>query len=318
MHQSVLQKQIVEVFKYIDSIDFVDLNENPIVVDCTLGYGGHSLALLESYPHIHIYAFDRDEYALSLASKRLESYRNRIHLFHQPFSHIFSHLSAQVCSRIKGIIADIGVSSMQLDEVARGFSFNSPLLDMRMDTQQNLTAAHIVNTYSSHALENLFRSYGEFKESKKLAQLIVERRKREPFQSCFDLSSFVEQHFRRQGLHPATLVFQALRIEVNDELGELQKLLDSLSQTYDKGYLRGARVGIISFHSLEDRLVKQNFKQWSKSCICPQETYKCECGNHHEKGYILTKKPIVPDSDEITHNKRARSAKLRVFEYRND
>lgn len=315
MHQSVLQKQVVEVF---GQIDFVDSVESPIIVDCTLGYGGHSLALLESYPCIHIYAFDRDEYALSLASKRLESYCDRIHFFHQSFSHIFSHLSAQVCSRIKGVIADIGVSSMQLDEMTRGFSFHSPLLDMRMDTQQNLTAAHIVNTYSAHALENLFRTYGEFKESKKLAQLIVERRKKQPFQSCFDLSSFVEQHFRRQGLHPATLVFQALRIEVNDELGELQKLLDSLAQTYDKGYLKGARIGIISFHSLEDRLVKQNFRQWSKSCICLQETYKCECGNHHEKGRTITKKPIVPDSDEITYNKRARSAKLRVFEYRND
>ena len=311
-HYSVLQSEILETFKGLGSF------ENPILVDCTLGYGGHSIHLLNAYPHLRIESFDRDTQAINLVKARLTQEgitKERIHFHPTPFSQALPSLSPQTLSEVKGIVADLGVSSMQLDEEERGFGFHSSSLDMRMDTQQNLNAAKILNTYSPSALEEIFRNYGEFRESKKLTNLIAERRKKKPFDSCLELSSFIEQHFKNHRIHPATLAFQALRIEVNNELGELQGLLDSILWAYNAGYLQGARVGIISFHSLEDRLIKQAFKLWSKSCICPQENYKCECGNNHQKGYVVTKKPIVPNSNEIAQNKRARSAKLRIFEF---
>ncbi|TLD96763.1 16S rRNA (cytosine(1402)-N(4))-methyltransferase RsmH [Helicobacter jaachi] len=304
-HYSVLHNEIKEHFSF----------EGGVVMDCTLGYGGHSLAILQACPNVRIHAFDRDEYALTLAKARLDSINGRVHIYHAPFSRALDTIPQDVLGEVKGIIADIGVSSMQLDESDRGFSFHANTLDMRMDKNSALSAKKVVNTYSPTRLEEIFRIYGEIRQSKKLAHIIVEQRSKKPFESCLELSSLIEQHFPRTGgLHPATLAFQALRIEVNDELRELAGLLESIESAFDRGALKGCKVGIIAFHSLEDRIIKHYFKQWTTSCICPKENYKCECGNNHARGQILTKKPLTPTPQEIAQNKRSRSAKLRIFE----
>lgn len=303
-HYSVLKNELTRGLEW----------QGGVLLDCTLGFGGHSFAFLESNPNTQIYAFDRDSSAIALAKECLKDYASRVCFYHHPFSHALESLSDDVLKQTRGIIADIGVSSMQLDEEHRGFGFYSKSLDMRMDSQSPLSAQNVLNTYSLVQLETIFRIYGEIRQSKKLAHLIVEQRQKQPFESCLELSNLIERHFPRVGgLHPATLAFQALRIEVNDELGELRTLLQSIENAFVKGVLYNCRVGIISFHSLEDRIIKQYFKQWSKSCICPQERYKCECGNNHALGEILTKKPIVPSKEEIAQNKRSRSAKLRIF-----
>lgn len=306
-HYSVLKNEIVEHFSGLDS--------QSIVLDCTLGFGGHSLALLQSNPELEIYAFDRDSSALELARERLGAYHHRIHFCHSAFSQALDSIDVAVLKMVRGIVADIGVSSMQLDGEHRGFSFHSPVLDMRMDTSAHLDASKVLNTYSATRLEEILRVYGEVRESKKLAELIVSYRQKTPFTSCLQLSELVESRLRRtKGIHPATLVFQALRIEVNQELAELEGLLGSIESACRQGALKRARVGIISFHSLEDRIVKQRFKQWSRTCICGPEVLKCECGNNHALGHIVSKKAIVPTQKEIAENKRSRSAKLRIIE----
>lgn len=305
-HYSVLKNEIVEHFSGLDS--------GSVVLDCTLGFGGHSLALLESNPGLEIYAFDRDTSALELARERLKAH-HRIHFYQSAFSQALDFLSDEILQRVRGIVADIGVSSMQLDEEHRGFSFHSSVLDMRMDTSAHLDASKVLNTYSSTRLEEILRVYGELRESKKLAELIVSYRQKTPFASCLQLSELIESHLKRtKNIHPATLVFQALRIEVNQELAELEGLLSSIESAHKKGVLKHAKVGIISFHSLEDRIVKQRFRQWSKSCICAPEVLKCECGGNHALGRGVSKKAIVPSQKEIAENKRSRSAKLRIFE----
>ena len=284
-HFSVLKNELLQSFAW----------QGGVLIDCTLGYGGHSLAFLESSPDTQIYAFDRDSSALALAQERLQEYASHIHFYHSAFSYAIPSLDDAILAKSRGIIADIGVSSMQLDDMHRGFGFASLNLDMRMDTRTELSAQKVLNSYSPTRLEEIFRIYGEITQSKKVSELI-------------------ERHFpRTSGIHPATLAFQALRIEVNDELNELRALLQSIEEAYRKGVLYNCKVGIISFHSLEDRIIKQCFKQWSKSCICAKESYKCECGNNHALGEILTKKPITPTQEEIKQNKRSRSAKLRIF-----
>lgn len=304
-HFSVLKNEVLDALHL----------ESGAIIDCTLGYGGHSLGLLEQNPNVCIYAFDRDENALSLAKERLQAYASRIHIRHSAFSHALDVIGESDLAEVRGILADIGVSSMQLDDKDRGFSFTSPNLDMRMDSTQNLNAAKVINTYPAVRLEEIFRIYGEIRQSKKLAELIVTQREKKPFESALELSSLIERHFPRMGgIHPATLAFQALRIEVNGELEQLQTLLQSIESAFMKGVLHNCKVAIISFHSLEDRIIKQAFKQWAKSCKCEESALKCECGNNNALGSIITKKPILPSQDEIAQNKRSRSAKLRIFQ----
>lgn len=304
-HFSVLKNEVLEALKV----------ERGAVIDCTLGYGGHTLSLLEQNPNIHIYAFDRDENALSLAKQRLAPYASRLHIQHSAFANALDSLGNEQLAQVKGILADIGVSSMQLDDKHRGFSFTSNNLDMRMDSTQNLNAAKVINTYSAMRLEEIFRIYGEIRQSKKLTELIVSAREKKPFESALELSELIERHFPRiGGIHPATLAFQALRIEVNGELEQLQTLLQSIESAFINGMLYDCKVAIISFHSLEDRIIKQTFKQWAKSCKCEENALKCECGNNNALGNILTKKPILPSETEIIQNKRSRSAKLRIFQ----
>ena len=304
-HFSVLKNVVLEALTL----------ESGAVIDCTLGYGGHTLSLLEQNPNIHIYAFDRDESALSLAKQRLAPYASRLHIQHCAFANALDSLGNEQLARVRGILADIGVSSMQLDDKHRGFSFTSNNLDMRMDSTQNLNAAKVINTYSAMRLEEIFRIYGEIRQSKKLTELIVSTREKKPFESALELSELIERHFPRiGGIHPATLAFQALRIEVNGELEQLQTLLQSIESAFINGVLYDCKVAIISFHSLEDRIIKQTFKQWAKSCKCGENALKCECGNNNALGSILTKKPILPSETEIIQNKRSRSAKLRIFQ----
>ena len=304
-HFSVLKNEVLEALKV----------ERGAIIDCTLGYGGHTLSLLEQNPNIHIYAFDRDENALSLAKQRLAPYASRLQIQHCAFANALDSLGNEQLAQVKGILADIGVSSMQLDDKHRGFSFTSNNLDMRMDFTQNLNAAKVINTYSAMRLEEIFRIYGEIRQSKKLTDLIVSAREKKPFESALELSELIERHFPRiGGIHPATLAFQALRIEVNGELEQLQTLLQSIESAFINGVLYDCKVAIISFHSLEDRIIKQTFKQWAKSCKCEENALKCECGNNNALGSILTKKPILPSETEIIQNKRSRSAKLRIFQ----
>ncbi|RDU53468.1 16S rRNA (cytosine(1402)-N(4))-methyltransferase [Helicobacter sp. MIT 00-7814] len=312
VHISVLKNEVLQAF------DFLKERENGVVLDCTLGFGGHSKAILQAYPQSRVIGVDRDLHAIKLASENLRDFAKRIEILQSPFGSAFEKLSVKQKGAICAILADIGVSSMHLDDKSRGFSFESSNLDMRMDTAQSLTAREILNTYNLLELERIFFEYGEIRESKKLARAIVEHREKykETFESGEEFSAFVAQYVSRQkGVNPATQAFQALRIEVNDELGQLSALLDSIKNAYNEGFLRGAKLCIISFHSLEDRIIKNAFKVWSKECICPTEAMKCTCGNNNALG-VASKKPILPSSEEILLNKRARSAKMRVFEFR--
>ena len=211
---------------------------------------------------------------------------------------------------IRGILADIGVSSLQLDKKERGFAFDSDVLDMRMNPKQELSAYEVINDYSKEELEFILREYGEIHEYKKLAHLICEARAKAPLQSAKELSKLAEKVGGKKTIHPSTLLFQAIRIEVNNELGVLTELLESIKNAHFQHCI----VGIISFHSLEDRIVKQTFKLWSQNCICPPSVMRCMCGNNHCLGKLISKKPIEASNAEVKKNPRSRSAKLRVFE----
>ncbi len=296
-HTPVLTKEVLEAFS--------DIKQGTII-DCTLGYGGHSEALLKSNDNIKIIGIDQDESAVLFSKKRLEDFGDRATILHGRFSDMISKIKS---IDIKGVLADIGVSSLQLDDKKRGFGFDCDLLDMRMDKRNPLSAEDVVNGYEKEKLEEIFKNYGEVREYRKIADLIVKERAKKPFASAKELSSFISKHLRSKKIHPATLIFQAIRIEVNDELGELKRLLKNIRDLN----LSNATVAIISFHSLEDRIVKKSFKEWSKNCICPPNAFRCECENNHSFGEILTKRPITAGDDEIGRNPRARSAKLRLF-----
>ncbi len=293
-HVPVLLNEVLEVFNDID---------DGYIVDCTVGYGGHSEEILKNNPNVKLICIDQDKEAIKFSKKRLSGYEDRVIFENERFSKV---LKKHQDKNIKAILADIGVSSLQLDKEDRGFGFNSSVLDMRMDQNASLSAYDVVNSYDRIRLEEILREYGEVREYKKVADIIVKNR---PFNSARELSQAIEKHFKRGKIHSATLVFQAIRIEVNDELGELISLLESIKNSS----LKECKVAIITFHSLEDRIVKRTFKEWNKSCICPPEVYRCECGNNHSMGKILTKKPIVPIKEEIKINPRSRSSKMRVF-----
>ena len=297
-HKPVLLEEILDTFS--------DINDG-LIVDCTLGYGGHSEALLEANRNIYMICIDQDSEALVFSKKRLERFGDRVKFLKGRFSDVINEIEKP--EDIRGVLADIGVSSLQLDKSDRGFGFDSSTLDMRMNQDAKLTAKDVVNGYSKEKLECIFREYGEVSEYKKAASIIIDYRINKPFESSCELANFLEKHLYRAKLHPATLIFQAIRIEVNDELGELKRLLRSI----DKLNINKSIVAIISFHSLEDRVVKNCFKEWSKSCICPDGVMRCTCGGNHSFGKIITKKPIIPTSREIDENPRSRSSKLRVF-----
>ena len=295
-HIPVLFDEVIEIFKNL---------QDGYVIDCTLGYGGHSLGILESNPNIKLICNDQDDEALKFSKNRLDKYKDRIIFNKGNFRNLLEKFKDL---KIVGILADIGVSSLQLDKKDRGFSFESDTLDMRMDQNQELTAKDVINNYSQQELEKIFKEYGEVKEYKKVASLIIENR---PFETAKEIGELLKKRMYKSKLHPATLPFQAIRIEVNKELDVLKELFKNI-ETID---LKDTLIAIISFHSLEDRIVKNTFKQWSTKCICPQYLMRCECGNNNQKGKTITRKPIIPTKEEIKVNSRSRSSKMRVFHF---
>lgn len=282
-------------------------------LDGTLGGGGHSeQILIDSSPDGQVLGLDRDDEALSAAGERLRRFDRRCIARQASFADAHEILGEIGWQRVDGAILDLGLSSHQIDSAERGFSFRSDAaLDMRMDRRQSLDAREIVNSYSAEELARIFRDYGEEPRARRLAQAIVSERRGRPFEKAGELARLIERikgRGRREH-HPATQVFQALRIAVNGELDQLERFLETGYEILEPA----GRMAIISFHSLEDRMVKTAFRKWSRACLCPPRVLRCQCG-WSQKVKLLTKKPVVPSSGEIEVNPRARSAKLRAVE----
>jgi 16S rRNA (cytosine1402-N4)-methyltransferase len=307
-HTSVLLKEVVDWLSPVPGGRYLD---------ATLGMGGHSMGLLErTSGKIEIVGLDRDHQALEQARKRLASYGGKVRFEHLPFSRFEDALDEAGWDEADGVVADLGVSSMQLDQSARGFSFLSDgPLDMRMDPDAGLEpASRLVNRASAERLKQILREYGEEPMCGRIARAIVNARAEAPIETTARLAGIVERAYpakwrRTARTHPATRTFQALRIAVNDELGELSEFLARIPSRLKPG----GRVAIISFHSLEDRMVKRAFRDMARDCVCPPRTPVCVCGAKRMLT-VLTKKPITPSPEEQTANPRARSAKLRVAE----
>lgn len=322
-HKSVLLEEVADFFKGAEGV----------FIDATLGLGGHSERILEENPRISVIGIDKDKISLEFAKNRLNRFGARFRAiqggFDEKVGEILADLNGEDLNsadlkdspnllanllnnpqKICGILADLGISSPQVDNLERGFSFESPTLDMRMDLDSPLSAKAVINSYPKDELNRIFRDFGEIHNYQKITNLIIEARKNRKIESAKELCAILESHSKAKGgIHPATLIFQAIRIEVNDELGALRRFLGKIAN------LKGAKIAIISFHSLEDRIVKEAFKAWSAGCICDKDAMKCECGGKNQKGEVLTKKPIIPSASEISRNKRARSAKMRCFKF---
>jgi 16S rRNA (cytosine1402-N4)-methyltransferase len=280
-------------------------------VDGTLGAGGHAAGLLEqSAPDGQLLGLDVDPQALALANQRLAPYGERAWLKRAPYTSLTEQLLSLGWDTVDGIVLDLGASSMQFDTPERGFSFLADgLLDMRFDPANPLTAGQIINTWMESELADIIFRYGEERASRRIARAIVTRR---PIESTRQLAEVIEKAIGRHGPHhPATQTFQALRIAVNDELGSVGKVLPQAVKALNPG----GRLAVISFHSLEDRLVKEYFRQESRDCICPPEQPVCTCG-HKASITEIARKPIRPGDEEIKGNSRARSARLRIAEKR--
>ena len=302
-HIPVLLNEVLESFK--------DVGEG-YFVDCTLGYAGHSSEMLARYERLKHIGIDRDDEALAFSKKRLEPYKGRSTLYKGTFATVFPTLKE---SPIVAVLADFGVSSLQLDKQDRGFSFSSETLDIRMDAKAELSAYEVVNTYPKEKLEYIFDTYGEVRSFKKLASAVVEASVQGPINSAKELSEIAKEVIPAGGkIHPATLMVQAIRIDVNNVLGEIEGLLDALEHKHMKGEV----VSLISFHSLEDRLVKNRFKKWAQACICDPHAMRCTCGKNHALGKAFSSKPVTATKEELKLNPRSRSAKLRSFRFKKD
>jgi len=302
-HKSILVSEI---------LGFLDLQPGSVVIDATLGLGGHAEAVLQASADTRVIGIDQDQKALENATERLKSFGSRFQGVHSNFAEISSVADERNITAVDAVIADLGVSSMQLDDAERGFSFrfDAPL-DMRMDTSKGSTAAELLEELDQEEIANLIYRYGEERKSRRVARLIVERRDAgQPVRSTEELARLVERAVGRSPkdkIHPATRTFQALRIAVNNELGILDGFIkDSIDLLKLNGTL-----SVITFHSLEDRIVKQAFQKLSGKCFCPPRIPKCVCGAE-KRVEILTRKPVVPTEDEMSVNPRSRSAKLRV------
>lgn len=281
-------------------------------IDGTVGAGGHSAGLLDkSAPDGRVLAFDRDEEALAFSRQRLADYEHRITFVHESYARMQEVAARYGFEKVDGILLDLGLSSRQLDDAQRGFSFMSEgPLDMRFDRSRGETAADLVNNLESETLADIFWRYGEERHSRRYARAIVEER---PISTTAELADLIERvaphHVRRKRIHPATQVFQALRIAVNRELDELETGLPAAIELLRPG----GRVAVISFHSLEDRYVKQLFRDLSKDCVCPPRQPICTC-DAQAVVRVITKKVVRPSDEEVEQNPRSRSARLRVAE----
>jgi len=302
-HKSVMLNEV---------LGFLDLAKRATVIDATLGLGGHSEAILETFETTKVIGIDQDITALRKSGERLKRFGDRFHGVHSNFSEIAAVASGQGIDSADAIIADLGVSSIQLDDPDRGFSFrfDAPL-DMRMDTTTGETAAELLETLDQEEIANLIYRYGEERKSRRIARLVVQSREAgQPVRTTGELARLVERAVGRSPkdkIHPATRTFQALRIAVNNELGILERFIeDSIDLLKPEGTLC-----IITFHSLEDRIVKQTFQKLSGKCFCPPRIPRCVCGAV-KRVEILTRKPVIPTEAEMSANPRSRSAKLRV------
>lgn len=295
-----------------ESIKLLDIKEDGIYVDATMGGGGHSSEILKKLTTGHLYAFDQDDFAIRETSQKLADISENFTVIKSNFVHIKSELAERNVTKIDGIIFDLGVSSPQLDDVHRGFSFhNDAALDMRMDQTKALTAKVVVNEWEFHDLLRIFSRYGEEKFSKQVARKIEARREIAPIETTLELVEIIKDAIpapaRRTGGHPAKRIFQAIRIAVNDEINVFEKALeDSMEMLNING-----RVAVISFHSLEDRIAKHMFSESSRE----NEAYRGMPFIPEEympEFEVITRKPVAPSQDELDENKRSRSAKLRV------
>lgn len=289
------------------------IRQGGVYLDATIGWGGHSLQILQRFKGVRVIGLDRDGAALAAAAQRLANYGDRVLLFHRDFRRLDEVLDEAGVGLVDGVLIDLGVSSMQLEDAGRGFSFSQDgPLDMRMDPDSGVAASEIVNTWAQQDLANLFFKYGEERRSRAIAAAIVRERDAAPIKSTLrlaELISSVPGMSRVRNIHPATRTFQALRIEVNDELEAVREVIPvSVGRL-----VPGGRLAMISFHSLEDRIVKRAFRELENPCRCPKEFPECRCGKA-SAGKVVTKRPVVPTDGEIIANPRSRSAKLRVFE----
>lgn len=304
-HYSVLLKETIE-----------NLNIKPdgIYADGTLGGGGHALEVVKRLSGKgRFFGIDQDDAAISAAAERLKDYKDQVTLIRNNYCNMKAALLEYEIEKVDGIVLDLGVSSYQLDTQERGFSyrFDTPL-DMRMDRRQSLTAKEIVNEYSEMELFRIIRDYGEDQFAKNIAKHIVAARMEHPIETTGELSEIIKAaipaKFRKNG-HPAKQTFQAIRIECNRELDVLRDSLDMMIEMLNPG----GRLCIITFHSLEDRIVKAAFKKQENPCTCPPEFPVCVCGKK-SLGRAITKKPVLPTAEELAENSRSASAKLRIFE----
>lgn len=297
-----------------ECIEGLNIKENGIYVDGTLGGAGHSSEIVKRLKTGRLIGIDQDTDAINAATKRLEPYKDRVTLVHDNFSNVKAVFAQLGIEKADGFLLDIGVSSHQLDEAERGFSYmqDAPL-DMRMNSESDFSAYNVVNEYGEDELNNVIFKYGEERWAKRIAQFIVEARKQKPIETTFELVDIIKKAVpkgaRKDGPHPAKRTFQAIRIEVNGELEILEKTIDDMTELLNPG----GRLCIITFHSLEDRIVKNAFRKQENPCTCPPEFPVCVCGKK-PLAKVITRKPILPSKEELEENHRSRSAKLRILE----
>ena len=297
---------------YYETLDNLVINPDGVYIDCTLGGGSHSEGILERLSDKGLLiSIDQDSNAIEYSKKRLEKFGPKWKVFKGNFENIDTIAYMAGVDKVDGILMDIGVSSKQLDDPERGFSYRYDVkLDMRMNTEQKISAYDVVNTYSEEQLSKIIFEYGEERHARKIAKLIVEERKSSPIEKTSDLIALIKRAYpERSSKHPAKKTFQAIRIEVNRELEVLENAISKAVELLKVG----GRLAIITFHSLEDRIVKNKFKDLATACKCPKDIPICVCGGV-KKFEIITKKPIIPIDDELKNNNRAHSSKLRILE----
>ena len=296
-----------------ETIEFMMVRPDGIYLDGTLGGAGHSSYIASKLTNGHLYGTDQDEDAIETAKKRLEPFNDNVTIIRDNYRNAVGILKSMGVTGLDGILLDLGVSSWQFDNGERGFSYNYDApLDMRMDTRKDLTASVIVNEYPEEEIRRILKDYGEEKFASRIASNIVRTRGRGKIETTFELNDIIKDSIPakfRSGGHPSRQTFQALRIACNEELDVLEGSLDEMTDFLNPG----GRLCIITFHSLEDRIVKNAFKRFENPCTCPPGFPKCVCGKV-PKGKIITKKPVVAGEEEVERNPRSRSAKLRVFE----
>lgn len=304
-HVPVLLREVLEG---------LNLGNDKIYVDCTIGGAGHSEKILENTKNSMLIGIDQDEDAILASTKRLEKYKSRVKIVRSNFANIKNVLESLNVDKVDGILADLGVSSHQIDTASRGFSFRfDSELDMRMDKSQSLSSKNVVNEYSEEKLKHIFKDFGEEKFASSIARKIVMERKKEPIETTKQLEkiilSAVPRYKGNDGSSNVQRTFQAIRIEVNHELDILENFIRDAESVLNPG----GRLVIITFHSLEDRIVKQTFKDLATGCICPSDFPVCVC-HRKPKVKIVTNHPITATTEELETNRRSASAKLRVIE----